>query len=142
MSDTVLHPSMLEPRGIELSQKERTQLDTVIDLLIPSDDDFPSPSSLRLADEFLYHLVPRNGNRATLVLNEKRLRIVLDDLNTLANGDFCCVSTEQQHQTLKVLEQRDPALFQGIWSLANHCYYTLLAMARRRHRQAPRSRMH
>ena len=142
MSDTVLYTSMLQPRSIELSQKERTQLDTIIDLLIPSDDNFPTPSSLRLADEFLYHLVPRNGNRTTLVLNEKRLRVVLHDLNTLADGDFCQVSTEQQHKTLKVLEQRDPALFQGIWSLANHCYYTLLATARRRHRQHPRSRIH
>lgn len=142
MSDTVLYTSMLQPRSIELSQKERTQLDTIIDLLIPSDDNFPAPSSLRLADEFLYHLVPRNGNRTTLVLNEKRLRVVLHDLNTIADGDFCRVSTEQQHKTLKVLEQRDPALFQGIWSLANHCYYTLLATARRRHRQPLRSRIH
>lgn len=142
MSDTVLRASVLQTSSIELSQKERTQLDTVIDLLIPSDDNFPSPSSLHLADEFLYHLVPRNGNRTTLVLNEKRLRNALHDLNTLANGDFCCVSVEQQQRMLKLLEQRDPALFQGIWSLANHCYYTLLATARRRHRQSSRMRIH
>src|SRR5690348_7271375 len=142
MSDTGLRASILQARSIELSQKERIQLDTVIDLLIPADDNFPSPSSLHLADEFLYHLVPRNGNKITLMLNEKRLRIALHDLNTLADGDFCCVSKERQQRILEMLEQRDPALFQGIWSLANHCYYTLLATARRRHRQSARSHIH
>ncbi|GAC1359844.1 MAG: hypothetical protein NVS2B12_38470 [Ktedonobacteraceae bacterium] len=113
---------------VELSQEERAQLNTIIDLLIPSDKDFPPPSSLQLIDELLYHLLPRTtGRKATLLLNEKRLRSALKELNLSAGGDFCKASLERQQYLLRYLEHRDPAFFQSLWTLVNHSYYTLLA---------------
>ena len=128
MSDTTLRASTQQKRVIELSLDERMQLDTIIDLLIPADGDFPPPSSLPLIDEFLHHLMPRIGNNTTRVLNAKRLRGVLRDLNILAGGRFCSVSVEKQQALLLHLEQREPALFQALWTLANHSYYKHLAI--------------
>ena len=109
---------------IELSFEERRQLNTIIDLLIPSDQDFPPPSSLHLIDEVLQHLLPGAG----LMLSEKHLRTVLRDLNVSADGNFCHVSTEKQQTLLRHLEHRQPAIFQALWTLANHRYYTRLAI--------------
>jgi len=112
---------------IELSQEERAQLNTIIDLLIPSDQDFPPPSSLHLIDELLHHLLPRRENKATMMLSEKRLRSALKELNLSAGGDFRYASLEKQQYLLRHLEKRDPAFFQSFWTLINHSYYTLLA---------------
>lgn len=142
MSDTVLHAPTLRTYTIELRPEERRQLNAIVDLLIPSDDDFPAPSSLPLVDEFLFNLLPSNGNRTTLMINEKRLRNTLRDLNILAGGDFCSVTMEQQQHLLRCFELRDPATFQSLWSITNHSYYTLLATVRRRHRQPSRLRGH
>jgi hypothetical protein len=109
---------------IELSVEERRQLNTIIDLLIPSDQDFPPPSSLHLIDEVLQHLLPGSG----LMLNEKHLRAVMRDLNASAGGNFCHISMEKQQVLLRRLEQREPATFQALWTLANHSYYTRLAI--------------
>jgi Gluconate 2-dehydrogenase subunit 3 len=109
---------------IELSVEERRQLNTIIDLLIPSDQDFPPPSSLHLIDEVLQHLLPGAG----LMLNEKHLRAVMRDLNASAGGNFCHISMETQQALLRHLEQREPATFQALWTLANHSYYTRLAI--------------
>ena len=115
-------------QAIELSFEERRQLNTIIDLLIPSDQDFPPPSSLHLIDEVLQHLLPGMGNKSALVLNEKRLHTVMRELNTSAGGNFCHVSAEKQQVLLRLLEQREPAIFQALWALANHSYYTHLAI--------------
>lgn len=112
---------------IELSLEERAQLNTIIDLLIPSDKDFPPPSSLHLIDELLHHLLPRTGRKAPLLLSEMRLRSALKELNLSAGGDFCQASSEKQQYLLHYLEQRDPAFFQSFWTLVNHSYYTSLA---------------
>lgn len=133
MSETVLRTSTLRRQRIELSHEERTQLNAIIDLLIPSDENFPAPSSLHLLDEFLYHLIPGGTNRTTLVLNEKRLRTMLRDLDISAGGNFCSATQEKQQGILRSLEWRDPAFFQSLWTLANHSYYALLAQARIRH---------
>jgi hypothetical protein len=127
MSDTTLRMSTSKKQVIEFSHEERTQLDTIIDLLIPSDADFPPPSSLHLIDEFLLHLLPRIDNSTTRMLNAKRLRSVLRDLNASAGGRFCSVSVEKQQTLLHHLERREPALFQALWALANHSYYKQLA---------------
>ena len=111
MSDTTLRTSPYQKRVVELSYEERAQLDTIIDLLIPADEDFPPPSSLHLLDDFLLHLLPR----------------ILRDLNTSAGGRFCSVSVEKQQTLLHHLERREPALFQALWALANHSYYKQLA---------------
>jgi hypothetical protein len=121
----------LTPRArkhkIELSFDERTQLNAVIDLLIPSDKDFPPPSSLQLIDVFLHQLRPTAGHKATLMLNEHRLRAILKDLNTSAGGNFCTAKAELQQTLLRKLEHQEPALFETLWSLVNHSYYKLLA---------------
>ena len=127
MSDTTLRTSPYQKRVVELSYEERAQLDTIIDLLIPADEDFPPPSSLHLLDDFLLHLLPRIDNSTTRMLNAKRLRSVLRDLNTSAGGRFCSVSVEKQQTLLHHLERREPALFQALWALANHSYYKQLA---------------
>lgn len=114
-------------QSIELSREERLLLNTIIDLLIPSDKDFPAPSSLHLIDEFLRHLLPDVNRRLSLMVNEKRLRTVMHDLNTSAGGSFCAASVEKQQKLLRNLEHRDPAFFQALWTLANHSYYTRLA---------------
>lgn len=112
---------------LELNSEERAQLNTIIDLLIPSDGDFPSPSSLQLIDEFLYYFLPSSQRKATRMLNIKRLRVVLHDLNLAAGGNFCQVSLERQNYLLHQLEQQEPAFFQELWTLATHSYYTRLA---------------
>ncbi len=127
MSDTTLRTSTKQRQVVEFSHEERAQLDTIIDLLIPSDEDFPPPSSLHLIDEFLLHLLPRVDNSTTRMLNAKRLRSVLRDLNTSAGGRFCSVSVEKQQTLLRHLERREPAIFQALWALANHSYYKQLA---------------
>lgn len=123
-------PYAVSPKkhAIELSLDERRQLNTIIDLLIPSDQNFPAPSSLHLIDEFLQHLLPSRDNKRGLVLNEQRLHAVLHDLNVSAGGNFCHVSAEKQQALLRHLEQREPAIFQALWALANHGYYTRLAI--------------
>jgi hypothetical protein len=130
-----LIPSAMLPRRhgsvIELNPAERAELNTIIDLLIPADSDFPPPSSLHLADEFLRYLRSDAFRYPTLCLSIQRLRNVLRDLNLAADGDFCRAHPERQQAILRQLEQRDPAFFQALWTLANHSYYALLAMRRR-----------
>lgn len=121
----------LRQRTIEFSYEERAQLDTIIDLLIPPDDNFPAPSSLHLIDVFLHHLLPSTANETSLMLNQQRLRTVLRDLNAAAGGCFCKANLEKQQILLKQLERKDPAFFQTLWTLANHSYYTYLATQRR-----------
>ncbi|HTI13557.1 MAG TPA: hypothetical protein VL461_03160 [Dictyobacter sp.] len=127
MSDMFRLTSPFRKQKIELTTEERAQLNVIIDLLIPSDKDFPPPSSLQLIDDFLHHLLPKANYRATLLLNEKRLRSVLHELNISAGGSFCRIEETTQQKLLKHLEFRDPATFQALWTLANHSYYTLLA---------------
>jgi hypothetical protein len=111
----------------ELSIEERAQLNAIIDILIPSDKDFPPPSSLHLIDEFLRYLSPTNKRRTTLMLSEKHLHIVLHELNISAGGNFCLAKSDVQQSLLKRLEQHEPAFFQALWTLVNHSYYSLLA---------------
>ncbi len=127
MSDITLRIPRKHKQTIELSYEERMELNTIIDLLIPSDENFPPPSSLHLIDEFLYHLLPAVDNSTTKMLNAKRLRSVLRDLNTSAGGHFCSVSIEKQQVLLRLLERHEPALYQALWALANHSYYKQLA---------------
>ncbi|GHO86093.1 hypothetical protein [Dictyobacter formicarum] len=127
MSDMLrLAPTFRKTR-VELSNEEQAQLNTIIDLLIPSDKDFPPPSSLPLIDEILLHLSPKAGRKNTPMLSEKRLRAVLHELNLSADGNFCLANTEKQQSLLRHLEYRDPAFFQALWTLVNHSYYALLA---------------
>ncbi len=130
MSEMILRVSPPRNQKIELSPEERTQLNAFIDLLIPSDKDFPPPSSLHLIDAFLNHLSPNKSNRMSSLLSEKRLRTALRELNASADGNFCGVSLERQHTILRHFERRDPALFQTLWTLANHSYYSRLATLR------------
>lgn len=127
MSDTTLRMPRKSKHTIELSYEERMELNTIIDLLIPSDEHFPPPSSLHLIDEFLYHLLPAVDNSTTKMLNAKRLRTVLRDLNTSAGGRFCSASVEKQQGLLRLLERREPAIYQALWALASHSYYKQLA---------------
>ena len=115
-------------QNIELTHDERKQLITIIDLLIPSDSDFPPPSSLRLIDVFLHHL--QTNRASTLLLSKTRLRAMLREMNALSDGDFCNVSKERQQAVLRYVEQCNPALFQTIWTLVNHSYYSQLALLR------------
>ncbi len=128
----MLQPDVtLHRRTVEFSYEERVQLDTIIDLLIPSDDNFPAPSSLHLIDVFLRHLLPNAEHNTSLMLNQQRLQTVLHDLNLAAGGNFCTTSPEKQQTLLRQLERKDPAFFQTLWTLANHSYYTHLATQRR-----------
>jgi hypothetical protein len=117
--------------AIELSPEERAELNTIIDLLIPADADFPPPSSLHLIDRFLHYLCVDQSRYPTLCLTIQRLRSVLRDLNLAADGNFCNARPELQQKILWQLEQRDPAFFQALWTLVNHSYYALLAMRQR-----------
>ncbi|GAC1359373.1 MAG: hypothetical protein NVSMB38_42980 [Ktedonobacteraceae bacterium] len=130
MSEIILRVSRPRNQKIELSPEERAQLNAFIDLLIPSDKDFPPPSSLHLIDTFLKHLSPSRTDKTSLLLSEKRLHMALRELNASADGDFCGVSPEQQQAILRNFERRDPALFQTLWTLANHSYYSCLATLR------------
>jgi hypothetical protein len=121
-----LSPTLRMP-PFELSSAERAQLNVIIDLLIPSDKDFPPPSSLDLIDELLRHLRPNAGLRSTLTLSARRLQTVLQELNASADGNFCQAPEEHQQKLLRQLEQRDPAFFQTLWTLVNHGYYKHLA---------------
>ncbi|BCL84125.1 hypothetical protein ccbrp13_65900 [Ktedonobacteria bacterium brp13] len=127
MSDMLRLATLSRQQKVELSIEERAQLNAIIDLLIPADQDFPPPSSLALVDEFLHYLRPRAGHKTMLMLSEKRLRTALKELNLSAGGDFCLASCEKQQSLLRHLEQRDPAFFQALWTLVNHSYYALLA---------------
>ena len=127
MSEMLQLRPPVRKKPIELSHEEQAQLNTIIDLLIPSDNDFPPPSSLHLVDELLGHLRSIGEHKATLTLSEHRLRAVLQDLNTAAGGNFCQVSSEKQHTLLRLLEYQDLAFFQTLWTLVNHTYYKLLA---------------
>ena len=127
MSEMLQLRPPVRKKPIELSHEEQAQLNTIIDLLIPSDNDFPPPSSLHLVDELLDHLRSIGEHKATLTLSEHRLRAVLQDLNTAAGGNFCQVSSEKQHTLLRLLEYQDLAFFQTLWTLVNHTYYKLLA---------------
>ncbi len=130
MSEMMLRVSSPRNKKIELSLEERTQLNAFLDLLIPADKDFPPPSSLHLIDTFLNHLSPSKYDGMTSLLSEKRLRSTLRDLNMLAGGNFCGASIERQRGILKHFERREPALFQTLWTLANHSYYSRLATLR------------
>ncbi len=130
MSEITLRMPRKHKQAIELSYEERMELNTIIDLLIPSDEDFPPPSSLHLIDEFLYHLLPTVDNGTTRMLNAKRLRTVLRDLNASAGGHFCSAGLEKQQKLLKLLERHEPALYQTLWTLASHSYYKQLATIR------------
>ncbi len=130
MSEMMLRVLPPRTRKIELSPDERTQLNAFIDLLIPSDKDFPPPSSLHLIDTFLNHLSISKYDKMSLLLSEKRLRTALRDLNVSADGNFCGASLERQHAIVRHFEQREPALFQTLWTLANHSYYSCLATLR------------
>jgi hypothetical protein len=112
---------------IELSIEERTQLNAIIDLLIPSDQDFPPPSSLQLVDKLLNHLKTKDECKVALMINEQCLHNALVELNSSAGGNFCQASPEKQQSLLHNLEHHDPAFFQSLWTLVNHCYYALLA---------------
>jgi hypothetical protein len=127
MSDMLQLRPTVRKRTIEFSHEEQTLLNTIIDLLIPSDNDFPPPSSLPLVDELLHHLHSTGRHKTTLMLSEHRLHTVLYDLNTAAGGDFCHASPEKQYNLLKLLEFQDLAFFQTLWTLVNHTYYRLLA---------------
>jgi hypothetical protein len=127
MSDMLQIRPIVHNKIIEFNHEERTQLNTIIDLLIPSDNDFPPPSSLPLVDELLHHLHSTSRYKPTLTLSEHRLRAVLHDLNTAAGGNFCQASPEKQHMLLRRLEFQDLAFFQTLWTLVNHTYYKLLA---------------
>ena len=125
----ILHRRPIPKDAIaELTREEKAQLNTIIDLLIPSDEHFPPPSSLHLIDEILLHFKPRIDYLFPRMLNLKRLRAVLRELNAAAEGSFCTVSPEQQQRLLKTLEQQDPAIFQELWTLANHSYYARMAV--------------
>jgi|SRR5713226_2436279 hypothetical protein len=128
MSEKILFKPLGRKRKIELSYEERATLNAVIDLIIPSDDHFPPPSSLHLIDELLRHLIPDVANHISLILNEERLRHALHDLNAAADGEFCKLSTERQKQLLNRLEQHDPVCFQTLSTLVNHSYYSHLAI--------------
>jgi len=130
MNNVILRELSTRSQKIELSPEERSQLNAFIDLLIPADKDFPPPSSLHLIDAFLNHLTPSKTDKMSLLLSEKRLHAALGDLNASAGGNFCGVSSEQQHTILKHFEQREPALFQTLWTLVNHSYYSRLATLR------------
>ncbi len=130
MSERVLQARRIRKQIITLSHEERVQLNVILDLLIPSDEEFPPPSSLHLLDELLRCLVPGNTSKTTLELKEKRLRTMLHDLNVEAGGNFCHSSPEVQQTILKHWERREPAFFQELWTLINHSYYTHLATTR------------
>lgn len=135
MRERILRTRLLR-QPTEFSSEERTQLTTIIDLLIPADDTFPTPSSLHLIDEFLSYLNPSSNSISPQMLTSKRLRAVLRDLNTSSGGRFCSAPKEKQQALLQSLEQRDPAFFQSLWTLANHSYYTHLANDKALHRKA------
>jgi hypothetical protein len=128
MNETLRHRPILQAQTIELSHEERSQLNTMIDLLIPADDLFPPPSSLELLDELLIHLRPGTRYRLPRMLDVKRLRAVLHELNISAGGNFCQASSEKQQELLHSLEQHNPALFQELWTLITHSYYKRLAI--------------
>jgi|SRR5579875_585593 hypothetical protein len=127
MSERVLHVQRPSRQAIVLNAEERILLNTIIDRLIPSDEEFPPPSSLHLLDEFIHNLLPSNASKTTLMLNEKRLHALFRDLNREAGGSFCHANVETQERLLKSLERREPAFYQELWTLANHSYYTRLA---------------
>jgi hypothetical protein len=125
----ILHRRPIPKNSIaELTREEKAQLNTIIDLLIPSDEYFPPPSSLQLIDEFLLHFSSRIDYYTPRMLNLKKLRSVLRELDNAAEGSFCTASPEQQQRLLRSLEQRDPAFFQELWTLANHSYYARMAI--------------
>ena len=118
----------LRTQNIELTHGERKQLNIIIDLLIPSDKDYPPPSSLHLLDVFLHHI--QSNRTSTLLLSSKRLHAVLHEMNAMADGDFCDVSKERQQNILRYIEQCNPALFQTMLTFANHSYYSQLGLRR------------
>src|SRR5258708_15076798 len=122
MSEMILRKPLLRKQMIELNDEEQAQVNTIIDLLIPSDENFPPPSSLHLIDDFLGSLIPSSVNKATLLLNEKRLRSLLRELNDSANGNFCSASPDKQQRLLQHFERREPALFQDLWTSVTHTY--------------------
>jgi hypothetical protein len=118
---------------VEFSVEEKAQLNVIIDLLIPSDQDFPPPSSLALVDDFLHYIRPRTRYKGALILSEKRLRATLKELNLSAGGNFCLANRDKQQSLLHHLEQHDPAFFQSFWTLVNHSYYASLATSHLKH---------
>ena len=108
MSEMLQLSPRVSKHTIELSYDERTQLNAILDLLIPSDKDFPPPSSLQLIDVFLRQLHPTAGHKATLMLDERRLRTTLKELNVSAGGNFCTANTEKQQRLLRAWSTRNP----------------------------------
>lgn len=131
MSDMILRSPTLKQQIFELSPEERTQLNAIIDILIPADKEFPPPSSLHLIDELLSYLKPGSSNKSPSIMNIQRLRAILRDLNSSARGSFSEASAEIQHAMLIQLERREPAYFQALWVLASHSYYARLAKLQR-----------
>jgi len=127
MNKILQHKSAPKSSIAELTREEEAQLNMIIDLLIPSDEHFPPPSSLDLIDEFLHHCSSR-VEYSPRMLNLKQLRSIFDQLNIAAGGRFCKASADKQQASLKSLEQHDPALFQELWTLVNHSYYTRMAV--------------
>ena len=127
MSNTLQEVVAQKTRTPELSHDERNQVNVIIDLLIPSDKDFPPPSSLHLIDAFLAHLLFDGENRVTHSIKIKQLRSVLQELNIAADGSFCNASSEKQRLLLRHFERLNPAYFQELWTLANHSYYMKMA---------------
>jgi hypothetical protein len=128
MDDRFVKKAIEDKHSIQLTPEEKTLLNTVIDLMIPADDQFPPPSSLHLIDELLRHLRPSIASHINLMLNEQRLRNILSNLNHAADGNFCKRSQEEQKLLLNDLEYQDPVSFQALWTLVNHSYYAHLAI--------------
>lgn len=128
MSDAFFRKTQRCKQKIEFTREEKAMLNTVIDLIIPSDEHFPPPSSLSLSDELVRHLQPGISNYLSLMLDQERLRTMLSTLNISADGHFCKLEQEQQQSLLNSLEQQDPASFQALWTLVNHSYYAHMAM--------------
>ncbi len=127
MRDTAMHIPAMQKQYIQLTQAEQAQLNMIIDLLIPSDHEFPPPSSLHLVDEILQQLTPNSVSQSFLYAPIRHLRSVLTELDIAAEGNFCRASKDLQQSVLHQLERRDPAFFQSLWTLTNHSYYTHLA---------------
>lgn len=128
MNSKSFHTAQGCKKVIEFTREERSLLNAVIDLIIPSDEHFPPPSSLQLTDELLRHLQPHIASHLNLMLSCEHLRTMLHKLNIAAEGHFCALNTEKQQVLLSNLEQQDPATFQALWTLVNHSYYSHLAL--------------
>ncbi len=130
MKEMVLHESLPSHKvPNQFTREERTQLDTIIDLLIPADADFPAPSTLHLINELLPDELPIHAYKSKLNgIDAQQLHGILRDLNISSGGSFCQASTDVKHRVLRQFERKEPALFQAFWTLVNYSYYAKLAM--------------